>query len=85
LAARYGITHWLIPSVWPETFSYTVHECLATGLPTVAFDLGAQGDAVQSAPNGILIAAEPGQRQPDELAQLVMSAILDHLPMASAS
>ena len=85
LAARYGITHWLIPSIWPETFSYTVHECLATGLPTLAFDLGAQGDAVRSAPNGILIAAEPGQRQPEELAQLVLCAILDHLPLASAS
>lgn len=47
LATHYGITEWLIPSVWPETFSFTVHECLATGLPTFAFDLGAQGDAVR--------------------------------------
>lgn len=53
LARHYGITHWLIPSVWPETFSFTTHEALATGLPVMAFDIGAQGDAVRAAPNGI--------------------------------
>lgn len=49
LVRRYGITCWLQPSVWPETFSYTTHEALATGLPVWAFDIGAQGDAVSSA------------------------------------
>jgi O-antigen biosynthesis protein len=60
IAARYGITEWLIPSVWPETFSFTTHEALATGLPVHAFALGAQGDAVEQAPNGISIPFEPG-------------------------
>lgn len=49
LVARYGISCWLIPSIWPETFSYTTHECIATGLPVWSFDLGAQGDAVRAA------------------------------------
>ena len=49
LVARYGIDRWLIPSVWPETFSYTTHEALATGLPVWCFDLGAQGEAVRAA------------------------------------
>ena len=53
LVRQYGVTHWLIPSVWPETFCYTVHEALATGLPVLAFSLGAQGDAVRAAENGI--------------------------------
>ncbi|WP_430450436.1 hypothetical protein [Rhodophyticola sp.] len=53
LAQRHGITHWLIPSVWPETFCFTVHEALATGLPVLAFGLGAQGAAVRAAENGI--------------------------------
>ena len=52
LVHDYGITCWLIPSIWPETFSYTTHECLATGLPVYAFDIGAQGGAVARAPNG---------------------------------
>lgn len=49
LVARYGISRWLIPSIWPETFSYTTHEALATGLPVFSFDLGAQGDVVHAA------------------------------------
>ncbi|MBY6122606.1 glycosyltransferase [Mameliella alba] len=49
LVDRYGITCWFIPSVWPETFSFTTHEALASGLPVMVFDLGAQGDAVRAA------------------------------------
>ena len=52
LARAEKITHWLIPSIWPETFSYTTHEALATGLPVLAFNIGAQGEAVRAAPNG---------------------------------
>ena len=59
LARHYGITHWLIPSIWPETFSFTTHEALATGLPVMAFDIGAQGDAVRAAPNGIPLPYDP--------------------------
>lgn len=75
LAARYKVTHWLIPSIWPETFSYTVHECLATGLPTLAFDLGAQGDAVSRAKNGVLLAGPREGQDPDELAGTVYNAL----------
>lgn len=49
LVAKYHITRWFIPSIWPETFSFTTHEALATGLPVYAFDLGAQGAAVTAA------------------------------------
>ncbi|MGV6847910.1 MAG: glycosyltransferase [Marinibacterium sp.] len=52
LVERYGITDWLIPSIWPETFSFTTHEALATGLPVYAFYVGAQGEAVARAENG---------------------------------
>lgn len=49
LALRYDIGCWLIPSVWPETFSFVTHEALATGLPVACFDLGAQAEAVRHA------------------------------------
>ncbi|SLN69948.1 putative glycosyl transferase [Roseovarius gaetbuli] len=49
LAHRYQISGWLIASIWPETFSYTTHEALATGLPVFCFDLGAQAEAVKAA------------------------------------
>ncbi|MBO6624259.1 MULTISPECIES: glycosyltransferase [Paracoccaceae] len=56
LVARYGVSHWLIPSIWPETFSFVTHEALATGLPVFCFDLGAQAEAVRQAgpPNRVI-------------------------------
>jgi glycosyltransferase involved in cell wall biosynthesis len=59
LVARYGITDWLIPSIWPETFSFTTHEALATGLPVMAFAIGAQGAAVAAAANGLAVPFGP--------------------------
>lgn len=56
LARSYGVGLWLIPSVCPETFSFAMHEALATGLPVLTFDRGAQGDAARAAPNGHLLA-----------------------------
>ncbi len=52
LVARYGLTDWLIPSIWPETFSYATHEALATGMPVWGFAIGAQGEALAQARNG---------------------------------
>lgn len=49
IAENLKITHWLIPSIWPETFSFTTHEAIATGLPVICFNLGAQADAVRAA------------------------------------
>lgn len=48
LVERYGISRWFIPSICPETFSYTTHEALASKIPVWAFDLGAQGAAVKN-------------------------------------
>lgn len=55
LAVRYRISAWFIPSIWPETFSFTTHEALATGLPVACFDLGAQAEAVGKSATGRLI------------------------------
>lgn len=49
LVHRHRIDRWFFPSVWPETFSYVIHEMLRTGLPVTCFDLGGQGDAVRAA------------------------------------
>ncbi|SLN15344.1 Glycosyl transferase family 2 [Aquimixticola soesokkakensis] len=48
LVNQYGISRWLMPSIWPETFCFTVHEMLATGLPVLGFDLGAQAEALRA-------------------------------------
>lgn len=72
LVRQYSITHWLIPSVWPETFCFTVHEALATGLPVLAFGLGAQGAAVRAAANGIEVPFDPDA----DLAQAVRDCMV---------
>ena len=74
LAARYGITDWLIPSIWPETFSYTTHEAIATGLPVWCFDLGAQADAVRAAPLGGVIPIPDGVPDLDALMGAVVQS-----------
>ena len=73
LVARYGITDWLIPSVWPETFSYTTHEALATGMPVYAFGIGAQGEAVAKAANGHAVPF--GDGEPQTLARAMARAV----------
>ncbi|MEJ6390431.1 glycosyltransferase family 2 protein [Gymnodinialimonas ulvae] len=59
LTELYGIRAWLMPAVWPETFSFATREALATGLPVAGFSLGAQGEALRDAPNGITVPLEP--------------------------
>jgi len=59
MISAHGVTAWLMPSVWPETFSFTTREMLATGLPVMAFGLGAQAEAVREAPNGHIVPPDP--------------------------
>lgn len=72
LAERYGIRAWLIPSIWPETFSFTTHEALATGLPVFCFDLGAQGEACRAHPNGRILSS----REPDRILGEILREIV---------
>lgn len=75
LARYYALDAWLLPSIWPETFSYTAHECIATGLPVIGFDLGAQGDALHQARNGILLPVT-AELTPELLAQILSERVL---------
>ena len=65
---------WL-PSVWPETWCYTLDYALSAGLPVVAFDLGAIAERLRVAGAGELL---PLEMQPprinDRLLELVSGA-----------
>jgi hypothetical protein len=39
----------LIPSIWPETYCYTLSHALASGRPVAGFDLGAVGTRLRDA------------------------------------
>lgn len=45
----------LFPSVWPETFSYLVSELIATGVPVVCFNFGAQAEKISHYSKGEVV------------------------------
>lgn len=45
----------LIPSIWPETFSYTTEEIMKMGFPVMCFDIGAPAERVKKYEKGIII------------------------------
>jgi GT2 family glycosyltransferase len=53
---------WL-PSVWPETWCYTLDYALAAGLPVVAFDLGAIAERLRDRGSGLLMPLGLAPRQ----------------------
>lgn len=71
LAKKYEVDVWFIPSIWPETFSYTTHECLSTSLPVISFDIGAQGEAVSCAENGHIVKLLGREAEKKQLAAAV--------------
>ncbi|NPA29522.1 MAG: glycosyltransferase [Epsilonproteobacteria bacterium] len=56
LVEENGIDLFFIPSIWPETFSYTAEEVMQMGLPLMVFDLGAPAERVRHYDRGIVIA-----------------------------
>ncbi len=45
----------LIPSIWPETFSYTTQEAIEMNAPLAVFDLGAPAQRLKDYSRGIVI------------------------------
>ncbi len=45
----------LIPSIWPETFSYTAEEIMKMGMPVMCFDIGAPAERVARYEKGIVL------------------------------
>jgi glycosyltransferase involved in cell wall biosynthesis len=55
LLSEHAIQLALMPSVWAETFSYVTHELIDLEVPLVAFNIGAQGEAVAAYHKGRVI------------------------------
>ncbi len=52
-----------LPSVWPETWCYTLDYALAAAMPVVAFDLGAIAERLRAAGQGTLLPLELDSQQ----------------------
>ncbi|HWD13294.1 MAG TPA: glycosyltransferase [Pseudochrobactrum sp.] len=74
LLEKYGINVCLLPSVWPETFSYVAEELMALDVPLVCFDLGAPAERVSQYQKG-QVASEMSA----EGALNAINALLDRL------
>ena len=55
IVKKYNITKFFIPSIWPETFSYTTDEIMQMGYPLIVFDLGAPAERVKNYELGMVI------------------------------
>lgn len=62
----------LFPSIVPETFSFTIREATATGLPVACFNLGAQADWLRGYPKGALLERADAATLYGELETLLM-------------
>lgn len=63
----------LLPSLWPEAMSYSVIQAMAAGKPCVAYDIGANSEAIVHGQNGLL--AEWGNIE--QLTSHVKALLLD--------
>ena len=50
-----GINLFLMPSIWPETYSYVADEMIAMDLPVVCFNLGAQAEKIAIYKKGLVL------------------------------
>lgn len=55
LLAKHKVSVVVIPSICPETFSYTTHEALASGYPVIAFHLGAPAEEIKKTGGGWIV------------------------------
>ena len=87
LLARDHVGIAVLPSIWPEAYGLVVDECLASGVPVVAFYLGAVGERLTSWDAGRLAPPDEGS---DGLARVILDCmssppgvpgtVVDHLP-----
>ncbi len=62
----------LIPSIWPETFSYTTAEAMSMDLPVACFALGAPYERVRAYRKGIVISC----MEPEEILNRIVESVL---------
>ncbi|HNW25912.1 MAG TPA: glycosyltransferase [Candidatus Gastranaerophilaceae bacterium] len=56
-----------IPSIWPETFSYTTAEAMMLKYPVACFDIGAPAQRVKNYDKGVVISKIDAQTALDEI------------------
>ncbi len=55
LLSQYKVAMMIIPSIWPETFSFTTSEAIILGYPVICFNLGAQAERIKKFNCGLVV------------------------------
>lgn len=77
LVLEEDIDLFLLPSVWPETFSYTAEEIMKLGMPVVTFRLGAPAERVEKYEKGLILETEKGKGPTEVAPERALKEILD--------
>lgn len=67
LVEKHNIDILFIPSIWPETFSYTTQEAIMMGLPVACFDIGAPPERISKYEKGLVISKIEAKTALDEI------------------
>ena len=73
----------LLPSIWPETFSYTAEEIMQMGLPIICLDVGAPAERIRSYEKGLVLSGKEPQTILKEICDFARSQ--DILPPENAN
>ena len=65
----------LIPSICPETFSYTISEAMEMGLPVACFNIGAQAERVSKYSKGLVLNKIDARKTIDEIVCFVKNRL----------
>ncbi len=71
LMEQYEIDAVFIPSIWPETFSYTTSEATSMGLPVVCYDLGAPAERIKQYKHGLVLKEIAPNKNLDEIIEFI--------------
>jgi len=76
---RSGANLMLLPSIWPETFSYVAQEMIELSLPLACFNWGAPAERIKAYPKGYLLSS----RHPKEILEELRKFFRLHYSSAS--
>ncbi|MFA7659071.1 MAG: glycosyltransferase [Candidatus Gastranaerophilaceae bacterium] len=80
LLTAHGADIVFVPSVCPETYSYTTSEAMTLGMPVACFDVGASPERVKKYEKGLVISKIDAQTALDEITDFVKQSCLKSPP-----
>jgi glycosyltransferase involved in cell wall biosynthesis len=75
LVGRIGPDLFVLPSIWPETFSYAAEEVMLLGYPLAVFDLGAPAERASAYARGLVVGVP--EETDEQAARRMLDAIVE--------